>query len=197
MTFLLKAIPTLGSILVVHTKIDTGLHPPLKSRAFRQSKAAEEIAEAEISKLLESGLLVKSHSPCASPLLIVKKKDGSNQVVIDYRRLNLLTKKDSYPLPRIDNTIDKLGGAQYFSAMDLVSGYWQIDLPEEDQEKCAIIAQSGLYQPTRMPQGLTNAPATFQRIMDSIISDLKLSCVLVYLDDINVFSRTFLDHLNH
>ena len=117
--------------------------------------------------------------------------------MIDYQRLNLLTKKDSYPLPRIDDTIDKLGGAQYFSAMDLVSGYWQIDLPEEDQEKCAIIAQSGLYQPTRMPQGLTNAPATFQRIMDSILSDLKLSCVLVYLDDINVFSRTFLDHLNH
>ena len=81
--------------------------------------------------------------------------------------------------------------------MDLVSGYWQIDLPEEDQEKCAIIAQSGLYQPTWMPQGLTNASATFQIIIDSILSDLKLSCVLVYLDDINVFSRTFLDHLNH
>ena len=84
-----------------------------------------------------------------------------------------------------------------FFIMDLISGYWQIDLTEEDQEKCAMMAQSGLYQPTWMPQGLTNAPATFQRIMDSIFSDLKLSCVLVYLDDINVFSRTFLDHLNH
>ena len=85
-----------------------GLHPPFKSQAIRQSKAAEEIAEAEISKLLESGLLVKSHSPWASPLLIVKKKDGSNQVVIDYCCLSLLTKKDSYPLPRIDNTIESL-----------------------------------------------------------------------------------------
>ena len=81
--------------------------------------------------------------------------------------------------------------------MDLISGYWQIDLPEEEQEKCAIIVQSGLYQPTRMPQGLSNAPATFQRAMDSIMSDLKQSCILVYLDDINVFSKTFNDHLNH
>ena len=81
--------------------------------------------------------------------------------------------------------------------MDLISGYWKIDLPAEEQEKCAIIAQSGLYQPTRMPQGLTNTPATFQQCMDSIMSDLKLSCVLVYLDDINVFSKTFSDHMSH
>ena len=117
--------------------------------------------------------------------------------MIDYYCLNAITKKDSYPLPRIDDTIDQLGGAQFFSAMDLISGYWQIDLPEEDQEKCAIVAQSGLYQPTRMPQGLSNAPATFQQAMDSILSDLKRSCVLVYNDDINVFSKTFDDHLDH
>ena len=92
----------------------------------------------------------------------MKKKDGTNCVVINYRRLNNVTKKDSYSLPRIDNMIDQLRGAKYFSAMDLISGYWQIELPPEEQEKCAIIAQSGLYQPTRMPQGLTNAPATFQ-----------------------------------
>ena len=81
--------------------------------------------------------------------------------------------------------------------MNLVSGYWQIDLPEAEQEKCTIVTQSGLSQPTRMPQGLTNAPATFQRIMDSIMENLKLSCVLVYLDDINVFSTIFSDHLKH
>ena len=81
--------------------------------------------------------------------------------------------------------------------MDLISGYWQINLPEEDQEKCAIIAQSGLYQPTQMPQGLSNAPATFQRVMDSVMGDLKLLCVLVYLDDINVLLKTFSDHLDH
>ena len=95
------------------------------------------------------------------------------------------------------DALDRLGGAKYFSAMDLVSGYWQIDLPEEDQQKAAIITPQGLFQPTRMPQGLCNAPATFQRTMDNILSDLKMSCVLVYLDDINVFSKTFSEHLDH
>ena len=87
----------------------------------------------------------------------------------------LLTKMDSYTLPKIKNTIDKLCGAQYFSAMKLFRGYWQIGLPEEDQEKCAIIAHKGLYQLTRMPQGLINAPVTFKRIAGSILCDLKLS----------------------
>lgn len=81
--------------------------------------------------------------------------------------------------------------------MDLISGYWQIKLPPEEQEKCTIITSQGLYQPTRMPQGLCNAPATFQRAMDNMLSNLKLSCVLVYLNDINVFSKTFTEHLQH
>ena len=132
-----------------------------------------------------------------SPILIVKKKDGTNRVVIDYRRLNEITRKDVYPLPSISDALNRLGGAKYFSAMDLVSGYWQIDLPEENQQKAAIITPQGLFQPTRMPQGLCNAPATFQRTMDNILSDLKMSCVLVYLDDINVFSKTFSEHLDH
>ena len=181
----------------VQHRIDTGTSLPFKSRAIRRSKTSEAVAEAEIKKLLDAGLLVRSHSPWVSPLLIVKKKDGSNRVVIDYRRLNSLIKKDSYPLPCVDDTNDKLRGAKYFSAMDLISGYWQINLPAEEQEKCAIIAQSGLYQPNRMPQGLTNTLVTFQQCMDSIMSDLKLSCVLVYLDDINVFSKTFNDHMSH
>ena len=81
--------------------------------------------------------------------------------------------------------------------MDLILGYWQVELSPEDQEKCAIITTQGLFQPTRMPQGLCNAPATFQRLVDHVLADLKFSCVLVYLDDINVFSQTFTDHLSH
>ena len=100
-------------------------------------------------------------------------------------------------MPRIDATLDQLGGAQYFSAMDLNSGYWQLDLPPEDQEKCAIITEKGFLQPNQMLQGLTNAPATFQRAMHTVMGDLKLTSVLVYLDDINIFSRTFHEHLRH
>ena len=105
--------------------------------------------------------------------------------MIDYRKLNSISKKDRYPLPRKDDTLDKLGGAKFFLAVDLIAGYWQIPMQVEDQEKCAIINADGLYQPTRMPQGLTNAPATFQRVMDTTFRDLKSICVLVYLDNIN------------
>ena len=178
---------------VLHN-IDTGDNPPIKSRPIRRSRAGDTEVNQEINKLLEAGLIKPSKSPWSSPILIVKKKDGTNRVVIDYRRLNEITRKDVYLLPSISDTLDRLGGAKYFSAMDLVFGYWQIDLPEEDQQKAAIITPQGLFQPTRMPQGLCNAPATFQRTMDNILSDLKMSYVLVYLDDINVFSKTFSKH---
>lgn len=111
--------------------------------------------------------------------------------------MNSLTKKDSYPIPQIDDSLKRLGGSKYFSAMDLASGYWQVELSPEDREKCALITSEGLYEPTRMPQGLCNAPATFQRSMDQLLGDLKLSSVLIYLDDITVFSRTFDLHLDH
>ena len=115
--------------------------------------------------------------------------------MIDYCKLNSISKKDRYPLPRIDDTLDKMHGAQYFSAMDLISGYWQIPMDEENQQKCAFITSEGLYQPIRMPQGLANAPATFQRLMDNTFRTLKNTCVLVYLDNINVYSKSFDSHL--
>ena len=145
----------------------------------------------KVNQLLDGGLLKPSNSPWSSPLLLVKKKDGSNRLVINYRRLNSISKKDRYPLPRIDDNLDKLHGAKFFSAMDLLSGYWQVPMLEEDQRKCAIITSDGLYQPTQMPQGLANAPATFQRLMDSTFRDLKPVCVLHYLDDVNVYSKFF------
>lgn len=187
----------LGTAKGVTHYIDTGDSDPVRLQPVCRSLALEAVVNKEIQELLDKGLIKPSCSPWASPVLIVKKKDGINRVVIDYRRLNNVTKKDSYPLPCIDNTLDRLGGSKFFLAMDLASGYWQIELPESEQEKCAMITASGLYQPMCMPQGLCNAPATFQRAMDYILSDLKLSCVLVYLDNINVFSRTFNKHLKH
>ena len=157
----------------------------------RRSQAEESIIMEELKKLLDSGMPILSNSPWASHILIVKKKFGSNFVVIDYCKLNLITKKDSYPLPRIDDTLDCLGHAKYFSAMDLISGYWQVELPESEQENCAIITSSGLYQPTRMPQGLCNAPITFQQKLDFVLTDLKFSCVLNYLFKLELLSIFF------
>ena len=114
---------------------------------------------------------------------------------MDYCHLNKITKKDSYLLPRIDEALDQLHGAKFFSTMDLISGYWQVEMDPADQGKCALITSQGLFQPTRMPQGLTNAPTTFQRLMDDTLRNLKLSCILIYLDNINIFSKTFNKHL--
>ena len=112
---------------------------------IQRSCASDEVVTSEIQKLIDDGLLVKLKSPWAFPLLLVKKKDGTDRVDIDYCKLNDVTKKDSYPLPRINNALDVLGDAKYFSAMDLISGYWQIDLSPEDQEKCPIIISRGLF----------------------------------------------------
>ena len=103
--------------------IDTVNSPPIRLRPIRRSLAAESVVNKEVAELIERGMLVPSKSPWASPILIVKKKDGSNRVVIDYQKLNKVTKKDSYPLPCFDDALDCLGGAKYFSAMDLISGY--------------------------------------------------------------------------
>lgn len=145
--------------------------------------------------MLESGVCSPSNSPWASPIVLVPKKDGSIRFCIDYRKLNSLTVRDVNPLPRIDDCLAALGGNKYFSTLDLVSGYWQINMAEEDKEKTAFITPSGLYEFNVLPFGLTNAPATFQRYMDTVLAGLKWQCLLVYLDDICVYSNTFEKHL--
>ena len=142
---------------VSHSAVTEG-QKPISLRPYRRSIAAEQEVNEEISELIDQGLLIPLRSPWASPVLVAKKKDVTNCIVIDYCKLNSITKKDSYFFQRIDDTLDRLGGAQFFSSMDLVLGYWKIDLPEEDQEKCANITSSGLYQPTRMPQGCAMPP---------------------------------------
>lgn len=134
-------------------------------------------------------------SSWSSPVVLVRKKDGSVRFCVDYRALNKITRKDVYPMPRIDDALDTLHGAEYFSSLDLRSGYWQISMNESDKEKTAFATPDDLYEFNVMPFGLCNDPATFERMIDTVLHGLKWKICLCYLDDIVIFSSTFDEHL--
>ncbi|EXX64785.1 gag-pol fusion protein [Rhizophagus irregularis DAOM 197198w] len=156
-----------------------------------------EFIESEINDMLEQRLIEPSTSPWSFPVMVVKKKNGKLKFCVNYKPLNNITKKDNYPLPRIDELLDSLQDAQWFTTLDLASGYWQIKVRAEDQEKTAFITKFGTYEFKVMPFGLCNAPATFQRTMDKVLHKIKEKFVLVYLDDVIIYSKTFKDHIQH
>nr|KAG5707511.1 hypothetical protein BaRGS_012015 [Batillaria attramentaria] len=188
---------TLGYTDIVQHRIPTTDGIPV-SQPYRSIPPTQlqEVKE-HLQGLLQSGAIVPSHSPYAAPVVLVRKKDGSLRLCVDYRRLNMKTVRDAYPLPRIQESFDALVGAQYFSTLDLASGYHQIAMSPEDQPKTAFTTPFGLFEYTRMPFGLTSAPATFQRLMQATMSDFLFQFLLVYLDDLLIYSRTFDEHLLH
>ena len=145
--------------------------------------------------MLRQGVIAPSSSPWASPVVLAQKKNGSLQFCVDYRRLNAVTRKDAYALPRIDDTSDTLSGSKWFCTLDLASGYWQVEVAPEDKEKTAFCTQEGLFEFQTMPFGLCNAPATLRRLMDFVLAGLQWSSCLVYLDDVIIMGRSFEDHL--
>ncbi|CAK1579090.1 unnamed protein product [Parnassius mnemosyne] len=150
-----------------------------------------------IEGMVKDGVIEPSSSPWCSPVVLVKKKDGSMRFCVDYRRLNDVTKKDSYPLPRIDDTLDMLTGVKWFNTLDLKSGYWQVKIDPKDKEKTAFSTGKGLWQFKVMPFRLCNAPATFERLMKLVLTGLIGDACLVYLDDIIIVGRTFEEHLQN
>lgn len=154
----------------------------------------QEVQE-HISNLFKKGIIQESGSAYASPVVIVLKSDSSIRLCVDYRKLNLKTKKDAFPLPRIDESFDALKGAKYFSSIDLASGYHQVAMDEKDRQKTAFTTPFGLFEYVRMPMGVCNGPATFQRLMQATMHDLIFDIMLVYLDDILVYLPTFESHL--
>uniref|UniRef100_A0A5S6R1V4 RNA-directed DNA polymerase n=1 Tax=Trichuris muris TaxID=70415 RepID=A0A5S6R1V4_TRIMR len=168
---------------------------PVRQPLRRLNPRDRNEVSALLKDMLKSGLIEPSDSPWAAGVVPVRKKDGSLRLCVDYRKLNELTRKDAYPLPRIDETLDSLSGARFFSTIDLLSGYWQVELEPDAKEKTAFITHDGLFHFTVMPFGLTGAPATFQRLMELVLAGVKWESCLVYLDDVIVFSRTFEEHL--
>ncbi len=144
--------------------------------------------------MIEEDVVSPSTSPWSSPVVLIKKKNGDLRFCIDYRRLNAVTQKDVYPLPRIDDVLGRLSGAKYFSSLDLESGFWQLPVAEEHREKTAFVNPDGLFQFNRLPFGLCGAPPTFQRLMDKVLDGLKWTHCLVYMDDILVFGNSFEQH---
>ncbi|KAG3070611.1 hypothetical protein PI125_g22943 [Phytophthora idaei] len=163
--------------------IDTGTHLPIKQPPYRVSKAEGDVMESEIQEYLDFGLIRPSTSPWASPVLMIRKADGGIRFCIDYRKLNAVTVKDSYPIPLIDDILDVLGNAKLFSTMDIALGYWNVPMDPDSVEKIAFTSNFSLYEWLVMPFGLCNAVPAFERLMEIILVDLKWRTCLVYLDD--------------
>lgn len=177
-----------------HHVINTGSAPPIRQKPYRVSPSERKVINDQVGEMLKQGVIQESSSPWGAPVILVKKKDGSWRFCVDYRRLNAVTKKDVYPLARVDDAVDCLHSASYFSSVDLRSGYWQIPMHPSDKEKTAFVTPDGLYEFNVMPFGLCNAPATFERFMDTVLRGLKWNICMCYLDDVVIFGRTLDEH---
>lgn len=181
-------------------RIKTADEIPVYSKSYRYPFVHKEEVKNQIKKMLDQKIIQPSSSPWSSPIWVVPKKaDASGvkkwRVVCDFRGLNSKTLDDRYPLPNITDLLDKLGKCQYFTTLDLASGFHQIQMHEDDIEKTAFNTENGHYEFLRMPFGLKNAPATFQRVMDNILRGIQNEKCLVYLDDIIVYSTSLQEHL--
>ena len=190
-----------GETDLVEMKIDTGDAYPIKQPVRRMPFAVRREVAEHLRKMQDNGVIVPSDSPWSSPVEMVREKDGTHRFCVDYRRLNTHTQADLFPIPRIDDLLDQLGDSKYFTTLDLASGYWQIRVHPDSQQKTAFVTPQGLYEFKVMPFGLTNAPAVFQRLMQRVLMGLNPAegpdNVTVYIDDILIFSRTSEDHLQH
>lgn len=192
-----EKLPGLPPSRDVTHSIDTGDAKPISQNTYQMSPRELEALKKQLDELLELGFIRPSSSPWSSPVLFVKKKDGSLRLCVDYRALNAITKKDSNPVPRINELLDILGKARYFSKLDLLSGYHQVLMDTDSIEKTGFKTRYGHFEYLVVPFGLTNAPPTFMRAMNNIFHDVLDKFVILYLDDILIFSETEQEHLEH
>jgi hypothetical protein len=206
---LIEAIRTVSKFLDVFPEDLPGMPPdrkvefaielipgttPISKRAYRVSRPELVELKKQIDELLEKGYIRPSTSPWAAPVLFVEKKDGTKRMCIDYRALNEVTVKNKYPLPRIEDLFDQLRGSSVFSKIDLRSGYHQLRIQPSDILKTAFITKYGLYEFMVMSFGLTNAPAFFMYLMNSVFMDYLDKFVVVFIDDILIYSQNEQEH---
>ena len=185
----------LGRTGLVKHVIDTGDNKLFKQQLRRHPMAHLPLIDEHVDKMLQNGIIEPSSSPWASNVVLVRKADNSLRFCVDYRKLNLLSVKDSYPSPRIDICFDALGEAKFFSTLDLQSAYWQVENHPDSIDKTSFVTRRGTFRFHVLSFGLSNAPAVFQRLMDLVMAGLTWEICLVFLDDIIVMAKTFEQHL--
>ena len=196
-----KEVPSLfaarpGKTAVVEHVIRLKDVNPIRQRSYRVPQHLGEKLKQEVEEMLKLGVIEPSNSEYCSPVVIVLKKDGSLRICIDFRKINAVSEFDAYPMPRIDELLERIGRAQYITTLDLCKGYWQVPLEKSCRPYTAFQTPRGLFQFTVMPFGLHGAPATFQRLMDQVLRGCA-HCSAAYLDDVVVYSNTWEDHIQH
>lgn len=186
----------LGSTNILTHKIElTEEARPFREPHRRRPKTHVDEAKKQVEEMLREGVIEESNSPWASAYLLVKKKNGKMRMCIDFRRLNSMTKKSSYPLPNIDECLENLAGKRYFSNLDLASGFWQIPVDESSREYTAFRTEEGLFHFKKMPFGLCNAPASFQKMVNVLFTGLKGMSMQIFIDDICIATYDWNEHL--
>ena len=186
-----------GRTETVRMTINTGDHPPIKQRPYRTPLSQQKVVDEAVEEMLSKGIIEKSSSPWASPIVLVKKKDGSTRFCVDYRKVNKITTPLAVPLPVIDDLLALLGKAVFFTTLDLISGYWQVLMNESDKQKTAFCtSHRGLFQFKVMPFGLMNSPGVFTQLITQVLSGYE-NFSTSYIDDILCFSESLDDHLFH
>ena len=190
-----------GETDLVEMEIHTSDVAPRKIAARRMPFALWQEVAKQLQRMQEGGVIELSDSPWSSPVVMVRKKDGSLRFCMDYRELNRVTQKNTYPLPRVDDLLDQVGQSKYFTTLDLTSGYWQIRVAPNSCEKTAFVTPHGLFQFRVMPFELTNAPEVFQKLMHKVLMGLNPTdgnqFVSDYIDDVLIYSTTLNEHLKH